>query len=53
MKVSGLKVMRSNAGYYIGRSMNDVEFGDMPYDRKSMYFKSYQQACDALLTLFN
>lgn len=48
--ISELKVLRSNAGFYLGRTMEDDGF-DMPYDRQSGYFKTEaeaQQALDAL-----
>ncbi len=44
--VSDLKVMRSAAGHYIGRSCVDPEMGGgaMPYSRESGYFGSYEDA---------
>ena len=38
---SELKVMSSNAGYYIGRS--STEYGD-PYSRESDYYPTYGAA---------
>lgn len=43
--VSELKVMRSGAGYYIGRSYWDTEFGfEGPFSRESGYFGTEEQA---------
>lgn len=45
MKISELKVMRSNAGYYIGRSC--VEDGipfEQPYSRESGYYPTKEAA---------
>ncbi len=39
MKISSVKVLRSAAGYYIGRTENG-----MPYDRQSRYHKTKQEA---------
>ena len=48
-KPSDLKVMKSNAGYYVGRSQFDDEMGiDMPYSRESGYYPSKLLALDAL-----
>lgn len=43
MKISGLKVMESAAGFYIGRSYFDGEV-DLPYSRESGYFQTREQA---------
>lgn len=44
-RVSDLQVMRSAAGYYIGRSYWDEEFGfEGPYSRESGYFASEEEA---------
>lgn len=37
---SGLKVMRSNAGYYLGRSDED----GIPYSRESKYYPTFESA---------
>lgn len=43
--VSPLRVMQSAAGYYIGRSYFDLEFGfDGPYSRESMYYANKEDA---------
>lgn len=45
MKISELKVMRSNAGYYIGRSC--IEDGipfEQPYSRESGYYPTKELA---------
>ena len=48
--ISELKVMKSAAGYYLGREI--VEDGvPLPYDRKSEYFKTEQDAVKALESL--
>lgn len=45
MEISEYKVLRSNAGYYIGRTYFDEELqADLPYDRASEYFRSRKQA---------
>jgi len=46
--VSELKVMRSAAGYYLGRSYFDTEFGfEAPYSRETGYM-SEAEAVDEL-----
>lgn len=43
------KVLRSNAGYYVGREFLDKEFEMiMPYDRFTDYFKDKSHAEDVL-----
>ena len=39
MNISELKVLRSEAGYYVGRIQNG-----MPYDRQSRYHRTRQGA---------
>lgn len=51
--VSEYRVMRSNAGYYIGQEYWDTEIGDgvgywFPYDRVSGYFPDRDSALDIL-----
>ena len=47
--VSTTMVLRSNAGYYIGRLYKDKEFGAwLPYDRLSTYFNLHEEAEKAL-----
>jgi hypothetical protein len=41
--VSDLRVLRSAAGYYVGRTLED-----MPYSRESGYFKTEAKAAEAL-----
>lgn len=51
MQISELKVMRSAAGYYIGRSC--VEAGlpfEQPYSRESCYYPSEEAAAADLHT---
>lgn len=48
MNISELKIMRSNAGWYIGRTYED-EGMELPYSRESYYYASYK----AILTAFN
>lgn len=44
-KVSDLKVMQSAAGWYIGRSYWDEEFGfEGPYSRESGYYATEHEA---------
>jgi hypothetical protein len=43
--VSPFKVMRSNAGYYVGTSQNGC-----PYTRESGYFRTENEAESALIT---
>lgn len=47
-QISELKVMKSAAGYYIGREMTDSDGMGMPYDRHSDYFESQVDASRAL-----
>lgn len=51
MKISELKVMRSAAGYYIGRSCaeDDMPF-DAPFSRESGYYPSEEAAAADLHT---
>jgi hypothetical protein len=53
MDISELKVMRSAAGYYVGRSYWDIEIEyEGPYSRNSEYFDTEEQAqkrLDAML----
>jgi len=44
--ISELQVLKSAAGYYIGRTENG-----MPYSRESMYFKTKEEAKRYLDTL--
>lgn len=46
LSVSKYKVLKSNAGYYIGRTYIDEECGGMefPYDRLSKYYSSKEIA---------
>lgn len=47
--VSKLKVLRSAAGYYIGRECRDKDMPfDEPYSRESDYFSSKEEATKAL-----
>lgn len=50
--VSGIKVMRSNAGFYIGTSYKEcIDSVEMPYSRVSQeYFETEDQAISALIT---
>lgn len=54
MKISKLRVMHSNAGYYIGRAYleddmpGDPNDGGMPYARDSGYFRTTEDAEDYL-----
>lgn len=43
--VSNLQVLKSAAGWYIGRSYFDLEFGFVgPYSRESGYYSSEEEA---------
>lgn len=43
--VSELKIMKSAAGYYVGRSYQDEESGgEFPYSRESGYFRTRAEA---------
>lgn len=45
LRVSDLKVMKSGAGYYIGRSYWDEDYGfDGPYSRESGYYATAEYA---------
>ena len=46
--VSELQVLKSAAGYYIGRTQEG-----MPYSRKSTYFKTKEEATELLLSLIH
>ena len=55
MKISDLKVMKSAAGYYIGRSCSDEDGFEVPYSRESEYFRKEVEAqaeLDDLLEFF-
>ena len=48
-QVSKLKVMKSAAGYYIGRSLTDENGTQVPYNRVSCgYYKTEREAESAL-----
>ena len=51
--ISEQQVMRSGAGWYIGRSYIDENYPDlpMPYSRESGYFASEQEAEEALSSI--
>ena len=54
METSELKVMKSAAGYYLGRSYKDREVNvDLPYSRESDYFDTHDLAQDFLDHLNN
>jgi len=45
MDISEYKVMKSPAGYYVGKEYYDQEMiGWFPYSRNSEYFKSHKEA---------
>lgn len=45
LMLTELKVLKSNAGFYIGREYFDEEIGGyLPYSRESNYFKERSQA---------
>jgi hypothetical protein len=44
MRITKVKVLQSNAGYYLGRETHD----GMPYDRLTRYWQSKQEAEEAL-----
>ena len=49
MKISELKVMQSNAGYYLGHTYYDEEVkADLPYSRQTEYMT--KQDAEKLLT---
>lgn len=53
LSISKLKVMQSNAGYYIGRYCIDEDDSfKPPYSRESGYYKSKEEAAKALVTGF-
>ena len=52
MDISQLQVLKSNAGYYLGRTYHDHEINAwLPYDRQSDYFSTREQAEQALRAL--
>ena len=45
MKISEYKVMKSPAGYYVGKEYYDDDFNDwLPYSRNSDYYSSQKEA---------
>lgn len=49
--ISELKVMHSNAGYYLGHTIDqeiDGQVFEMPWDRMTGYYKTQEQAEQAL-----
>lgn len=46
MIISDLKVMNNNRGWYVGRTYQDNEMGDIdfPYSRDSGYFDTEEEA---------
>jgi hypothetical protein len=49
--ISNYKVMRSAAGYYVGRSAYDEDYGpdmEMPFDRVTHYFEYAHEAQEYL-----
>jgi hypothetical protein len=54
MKVSFKLVLKSNAGYYVGRQVFDEDINAwVPFERLSDYFKTYDEADAHLLQTFN
>jgi len=49
--ISELKVMQSNAGYYLGTGYNDEDSvrHPFPYSRDSEYFKTHEEAVEEFL----
>ena len=47
-QISEWRVMKSAAGYYVGREITEAEGDVMPYDRQSEYFKHVHEAEKAL-----
>ncbi len=51
--VSNLQVMKSHAGYYLGRSYFDTDYGfEGPYCRETYYFDTREEA-ESLLESYN
>ena len=52
--IGKLRILQSNAGYYIGRTIYDhtIEF-DMPYSRESGYYGTWEEAHQDLLKIGN
>lgn len=48
--ISKLKVLKSNAGFYVGRTLKE-DGVEMPYDRESDYFESKIEAQKELNTM--
>jgi hypothetical protein len=46
--IRDLKVMKSAAGYYLGREITEEDGIPMPYDRKGDYFEHVRDAEKAL-----
>jgi len=42
--ISQLKVLKSNAGYYIGRMCQDEDGCMQPYSRESGYYRTREEA---------
>lgn len=47
-KISELKVLKSNAGFYIGKTYESEHGNDYPYSRESGYYKTREEAQSAL-----
>jgi len=45
-QVSQLKVLKSAAGFYIGRTYTQNPMGEIPYDRQSRYFDTAEHAAE-------
>lgn len=43
-QVSQIKVLKSAAGFYIGRTYTKLPMGEVPYDRQSRYFETADAA---------
>lgn len=48
--ISDLKVMKSRAGYYVGRDYYEGSYPEikMPYSRESIYFETHEEAHNCL-----
>lgn len=50
--ISKLRILQSNAGYYIGRTIYDYSFEcDLPYSRESGYYPTWEDANFDLLRI--
>lgn len=50
-RISALKVLRSAAGYYVGRTCTEDGIGEVPYSRESGYYPNEEGAYAELVEM--